>query len=284
MALELESQLTAAHSADIAQGQRFQFGKNWASFLRHLDERRIKTAEESLQRMLGLTSLHGLKFIDIGSGSGLFSLAARRLGANVFSFDYDPQSFHCTQELRSRFFPDDPDWRIQHASVLDREYMTKLGTFDIVYSWGVLHHTGQMWQALENVVPLVKPQGLTFIAIYNDQGKKSRRWISLKKTYNRLPPYLRFLIVWPCFLRMWGPRLIRDLFAGAPLRHWRGVDRGMSPWHDLLDWLGGYPFEVAKPEEIFDFYKTRGFELMRLTTQGGDLGCNEFVLRRVKDA
>jgi 2-polyprenyl-6-hydroxyphenyl methylase/3-demethylubiquinone-9 3-methyltransferase len=54
----------------------------------------------------------------------------------------------------------------------------------------------------------------------------------------------------------------------------------MSVWYDLVDWVGGYPFEVAKPEEVFDFYRKRGFELSRLKTSGGGLGCNEFVFIR----
>ncbi len=90
------------HAAETAAGERFGFGANWARFLRHLDEPRIVAAERSLQQMLGLPSLAGLRFLDAGSGSGLFSLAARRLGAEVHSFDYDPQSVACTRELRRR--------------------------------------------------------------------------------------------------------------------------------------------------------------------------------------
>jgi 2-polyprenyl-6-hydroxyphenyl methylase/3-demethylubiquinone-9 3-methyltransferase len=56
--------------------------------------------------------------------------------------------------------------------------------------------------------------------------------------------------------------------------------RGMSYWHDLVDWIGGYPFEVATPEAIFDFYMARNFELIALKTCGGRCGCNEFVFRR----
>lgn len=276
----MRNELTAEHATEVSAGQRFEFGKNWRSFLGTLDPSRITATEESLRRMLGLNSLAGKRFVDVGSGSGLFSLAARRLGAQVFSFDYDPQSVACTAELRRRFFTDDPQWTVQHGSVLDPAYLATLGRFDIVYSWGVLHHTGAMWKALENVVPLVAANGLLFIAIYNDQGKTSARWLRVKQRYNRLPPGLRFLVVWPNFCRMWGPRLIRDLLKGHPLRSWNDPGRGMSAWHDVLDWLGGYPFEVAKPEQILDFYRARGFELIRMTTQGGDLGCNEFVFAR----
>src|SRR5688572_25375759 len=133
---------------DAQAGSRFEFGANWLRFLAVVDDRRIAEAESSLMHMLGVEELTGQTFLDIGSGSGLFSLAARRLGASVHSFDYDPQSVACTTELRRRYCPNDPQWRVQRASVLDDEFMHGLGTFDIVYSWGVLHHTGQMWRAL----------------------------------------------------------------------------------------------------------------------------------------
>ncbi|MEO8099710.1 MAG: class I SAM-dependent methyltransferase [Acidobacteriota bacterium] len=270
------------HSQEVASGQRFEFGANWSRFLELLDEDRILAAEESLRKMLGVQNLTGRSFIDIGSGSGLFSLAARRLGARVHSFDYDPKSYACTKELQRRFFSGDPQWVVESGSVLDPAYLARLGTFDIVYSWGVLHHTGSMWEALKNVEPLVAPSGLLFIAIYNDQGKPSRRWLTVKKAYNRCPKQLRFVVLGPAFLSLWWRRLLKGTLQGQPLKYWTAAQagRGMSHWRDVVDWVGGYPFEVATPEEIFDFYHQRGYTLTRLTTQAGDLGCNEFVFRK----
>lgn len=270
------------HAAEVAQGQRFEFGQNWSRFLGSLNDDRIAQAEVSLKERLEAPDLRGKRFLDVGSGSGLFSLAARRLGASVHSFDYDPKSVACTQELRRRYFPDDPQWRVEEGSALDADYLKALGRFDVVYSWGVLHHTGAMWQALENVVPLVAPGGTLFIAIYNDQGYGSLLWTAVKKVYNRLPKPLKFVMLWPSFLYLWGPASLLDLLRGRPFRKWRnyGAERGMSPWWDVVDWVGGYPFEVAKPEEIFEFYRQKGFHLTQLITCGGKLGCNQFVFRR----
>lgn len=188
----------------------------------------------------------------------------------------------CARELQERYFAGDPDWKVEEGSALDPGYLSRLGQFDIVYSWGVLHHTGQMWNALTNVEPLVKPEGKLFIAIYNDQGKPSRRWTTVKKLYNRFPPAFRFMVLWPAFLKLWWRPLLKDLVLGHPFRSWRDYKklRGMSAWRDVVDWVGGYPFEVAKPEEIFDFYRDKGFELEQLHTECGSLGCNEFVFRR----
>src|SRR5438876_9016826 len=140
----------STHAIEIARGERFEFGKNWSRFLILLDEPRIVRAEQSLKQMLEIENLEGRSFLDIGSGSGLFSLAARRLGARVHSFDYDPHSVACTKELRRRYFNNDPDWRIEEGSALDADYIKSVGPFDVVYSWGVLHHTGAMWTALDN--------------------------------------------------------------------------------------------------------------------------------------
>ena len=157
----------AASSHEITDRERFAFGENWRRFLAILKEKHIQQAEDSLRRMLEISDLRGKTFLDVGCGSGLFSLAARRLGARVHSFDYDPESVGCTQELRQRYFPQDPDWRIEEGSVLNNNYLAGLGHFDVVYSWGVLHHTGAMWRALENVAGSVARGGKLFIAIYN---------------------------------------------------------------------------------------------------------------------
>ena len=278
----VESDLTVAHTTEVKRGERFEFGRNWRRFLKTLDDERIEVAESSLAEMLGLQSLKGLTFLDIGSGSGLFSLAAYRLGAHVHSFDYDPQSVACTEELRERYFPRQTDWTIERASVLDADYLEGLGTFDIVYSWGVLHQTGQMWKALGQVAGRVKEAGQLFISIYNDQGGKSNRWRMLKRFYNRSPRWIRFPIVlavgsyWE--IRAALIRLVR-FQNPLPFADWarKKQARGMSVWHDLVDWVGGYPHEVAKPEEILDFFSERGFTLLRLTSDGGGHGCNEYV-------
>ena len=270
------------HAQEVVSGERFEFGANWSRFLRLLDDRRIASAEQSLKQYLGVETLAGKRMLDAGSGSGLFSLAARRLGARVHSFDFDPSSVACTRELRRRYFPDDENWTVEEASVLDPQYLSSLGRFDIVYSWGVLHHTGKMWDALGNVAPLVAEGGRLFVAIYNDQGKFSRRWLAIKRFYNKTPPALRPLVSGAVCIQQWWRRWAKDLLRLRPFATWReyGKERGMSAWRDIVDWVGGYPFEVAKPEEIFDFYRARGFRLVKLATAGGSFGCNEFVFEK----
>ena len=274
----------STHAIEIAHGERFEFGKNWSRFLNVLDEQRIARAEESLKQMLEVDDLEGKSFLDIGSGSGLFSLAARRLGARVHSFDYDPHSVACTKELRRRYFNNDSAWRIEEGSALDAGYLKSLGAFDVVYSWGVLHHTGDMWRALDNAQLAVKAGGKLFIAIYNDQGSKSARWKWAKKTYNDLPPFLKTPFAIAAMAPEETKAILRSLLSLRPrdyLRSWTSYDqnRGMSRWRDIIDWVGGYPFEVAKPDEIFNFYRARGFQLTRMTcTRGG--GCNEFVFTK----
>jgi 2-polyprenyl-6-hydroxyphenyl methylase/3-demethylubiquinone-9 3-methyltransferase len=260
-----------SHSEEIKKGHRFEFGANWSRFLKLLDDEKICAAEGSLRSMLGVTSLEGKTFIDIGSGSGLLSLAAKRLGARVFSFDYDPKSVACTAELRRRYYPESSDWQVEEGSALDPDYLGKLGRHDIVYSWGVLHHTGEMWRALGNVAPLVRENGRLFVAIYNDQGWISNYWRCVKRFYNSnvLGKAGMVLLHTPYLL---GLRFLVRALSGR-----LSVERGMSLWYDMLDWLGGYPFEVATPEQVILFYKYKGFVLENLKTTRGRHGCNEFV-------
>jgi 2-polyprenyl-6-hydroxyphenyl methylase/3-demethylubiquinone-9 3-methyltransferase len=180
--------------------------------------------------------------------------------------------------MRRRFSGENPIWTVERGSALDQAYLESLGRFDIVYAWGVLHHTGAMWRAMELMTGLVAPGGLLYIAIYNDQGWRSRGWRLVKRAYNLLPKRLRFLVIAPVLMGLWGALALRDLGRARPFATWREYSstRGMSPWHDLIDWVGGYPYEVARPDEVVGFYRDLELELRAIRRTGG-LGCNEFT-------
>jgi 2-polyprenyl-6-hydroxyphenyl methylase/3-demethylubiquinone-9 3-methyltransferase len=274
---------------------RFAFGANWWRFLSRLTESQIATAEESIQALFHRERLDGLTFFDVGCGSGLFSLAANRLGAKVLSIDFDPQSVACAEELRNRY-GSGAGWEIAQGSARDPDFMASHGTFDVIYSWGVLHHTGDMWTAIDITSKAVKPGGHFCLSIYNDQGAWSDRWKFVKKSYVAAPSFLKPLIVlavaagYECYaipintLRS----ITRVLRLKNPLPPWQEwfrsrfgqKERGMTYWTDMVDWVGGWPFEVAKPEEIFRFLRDRGFILTEMTTVGGRLGCNQLVFRK----
>ena len=276
------SVLTA--SDEVARGERFAFGKNWQQFLRMIDDTRIRQAEVSLAQMLREPSLAGRTFLDIGCGSGLFSLAARRLGATVHSFDFDTDSVACAAELRRRYFPGDPEWTVEQGSVLDERYLASLGTFDVVYSWGVLHHTGRMWEAIDAACRRVGPGGKLFIALYNDLGTRTKRWHGIKRVYNGLPQFLRPLFTAAVMAPEEAKAFVRAVLRGRPTSYlglWTQYnDRGMNRWRDMVDWVGGYPYEVATPEAVFEFCRKRGFGLLNLRCGGVGLGCNQFVFER----
>ena len=274
--------------------ERFEFGKNWTSFLATLDEDRITRACESIVSLLGLDQstqrpLEGQTFLDLGCGSGLFSLAAYRLGANVTSIDFDHQCIACTEELRVREDASRERWVLRQGSAIDATWMQALGRFDVVYSWGVLHHTGEMDRGLELAAGRVAPAGTLAVAIYNDQGGASRRWLMIKKIYHRIPRLLRPLWV-TAVASIYECRFaLARLAAGRnplPLADWKAKrkDRGMSAWHDWVDWIGGLPFEVATPEGIILPMIRRGFRLLNLSTVGAGWGCNQYVFVRSDSA
>ncbi|MBI3168591.1 MAG: methyltransferase domain-containing protein [Chloroflexi bacterium] len=264
--------------------ERFPFGENWLNFLNVLSDEHIVEAERSLRAFLGDYDLKGKRFLDIGSGSGLHSLAARKMGADVVSFDYDPQSVACTKELKSRYFPNDEIWKVNPGSILERSFIESLGEFDVAYAWGVLHHTGVLWQALYNAQIPVRQGGLLFVAIYNDQGIISSLWKIVKRFYcsGWFGRMLMSMIFYPIFFL--SGLLIDLIHLQNPATRYREHKkyRGMSLLHDWRDWLGGYPFEPAEPGRIINFYKNLGFELVHLQPTGHGFGNNQFLFRRVK--
>jgi len=224
------------------------------------------------------------KFIDIGCGSGLFSLSARNLGAKVFSFDFDEFSVWCTENLRERFNFVDENWVVRQGSIIDREFVNSLGKFDIVYSWGVLHHTGKMWSAIDNAIHLVDNKGTLFISIYNDQGLKSHFWWVIKWLYNYLPKLLKkpfayitsFLIIFIMLVKY--TLKLKPMVILGPMFNYK-KKRGMDYMTDIIDWYGGFPYEFANYDYLINYIEDKGFKLKN-SKRTTSHGCNEIVFTK----
>jgi len=264
----------------MAEEKTFSFGKNWQNFLRRINKERRQDARLSITEFMGLRDLRGKTFLDAGCGSGLFSEAAFNLGADkIMSIDIDPFSVACCEYLHEKA-GGPANWEARQGSVLDLNFLAGLGRFDIVYSWGVLHHTGRMWDAIRNTARLVKEGGLYYIAIYNkvETGRTSEFWLKVKKLYNRSSDAgkrgLEFLYMALFFLR----RLARFQNPISEIMNYRATHRGMSWKIDITDWLGGYPYEYASAEEVFHFVKAQfpDFNLVNLKT-ADNVGANWFV-------
>lgn len=266
------------HDKDVV----FPFGKNWQRFLSSIGEEQIGQACQSLKSFMEVPNLADKSFVDIGCGSGLFSYAAFLLGARqIVSIDIDPFSVSCVQYLHEKA-GQPSHWTIHQGSALDAKFLSELGTFDIVYSWGVLHHTGRMWQAVKNSAGLVSAKGLYYIALYNKvEGRfGSRMWMRIKRFYNVSPKPVKWLIqLLFILIRHVGRNILRLKNPFEVLRNF-GAGRGMRWRSDMIDWLGGYPYEYATVEEVFAFMK-KGFPLFTLInikTEPG-LGNNWFLFR-----
>ena len=281
----IDARTVDAHATEVARGERFEFGRNWTRFLGVVDLNRIQHAQDSLSELLGRDSLTGKQVpgYRVGQRTLQSGRAPARCAGRVVRLRpaVGRRDSRAEAPLRCQTIPTGVSSRVRSWT---KGYVGSLGSFDVVYSWGVLHHTGAMWRALDLAQRLVNDEGLLAIAIYNDRGSQSARWRHIKRTYSRLPRVFKtpFAALVSAPEEMKG--LVRSILTGRPgdyVRSWTQYDtrRGMSHWHDIIDWVGGFPYECARPDTIFSFFKQRGFTLERLTI-GGGLGCSEYVFRR----
>lgn len=263
--------------------KKFNFGKNWIRYSKQINDERLDIAKKSVINLTGFSSFKNKKFIDVGSGSGIFSLAAKRLGAKVYSFDYDENSVLCTLNLKIKY-GNSQQWTVKRGDILDINYIKSLGKFDIVYSWGVLHHTGNLQKSMRHIDLLVKNKGgLLCLALYN-KGNYVNIWSHVKRAYVSSPFLIKGAIILGSLLFIYTPLIFKKLFRFQnPLELFtmQTKNRGMTFWNDLVDWVGGWPYETLKPEEVIIFYKNIGYDLEKLETVGGSLNCNQFVFKKV---
>jgi len=248
--------------------ERFAFGQNWKGFIeKSFSAERVAVAKTKLLETLQLPDLQGKTFLDVGCGSGIHSLAALQAGADkIVSFDYDPDSVATSTSLKD-LVGNPPHWEIMRGSVLDRSFITALGKFDIVYSWGVLHHTGHMWDAIRNVGIPVAADGALFIALYSYTTYQDfallgsptpEEWLDVKERYNRSTARQKRVMEWQYVL---GPRWYLPWMAAINYLRFKRSEaryiesRGMEIWTDVRDWLGGWPMEFVNELELLRFAK-----------------------------
>ena len=263
-------------------GTHFAFGKNWRNYAATIDEPRILSAMDKMRALLGRDSLEGLSFVDIGCGSGIHSLAALRLGARkLAAYDFDPISVETTRALLSANAPAG-NWSCEVCSVFDLP-ASLARSFDVVYSWGVLHHTGDMWTAITRAAELTAPGAIFAVALYY-KTPLCGLWKIEKRVYSKLPAPLQF----PILAMYSGLDLLRLAVRGHnPISHVKNYQqkRGMNFWHDEHDWLGGYPYESASRQEVIDFMAKLGFSFVQAFRTESSLGitgtgCAEYLFKR----
>jgi 2-polyprenyl-6-hydroxyphenyl methylase/3-demethylubiquinone-9 3-methyltransferase len=266
----------------LIEKKRFEFGKNWIFFVeRDFSRERCEIAKSRLLAFAGLKTLQGYRFLDVGCGSGIHSLAAVEAGAEeVYSFDCDPNSVAATKLIKSKRNLTDK-WTVEVGDALNTEYLTGLGKWNFVYSWGVLHHTGSMWEAIKNVQDLVEDEGLFYLALYSkdaDFQPSKEFWIEIKQEYIRSKPLTRKMMGWWYVWRFIMGERFKNIFKFIERARDYKKRRGMSIMRDIHDWIGGWPMEYAGDQETVDFLEERyGFKLVNV-----DVGqaCSEFLFKK----
>lgn len=251
----------------------FSFGKNWKEYLKTVDKAAIDRAKDDIDEWLDNNYVSGKTVLDIGSGSGIHSLAFLLLGAaSVYSFDFDQYSVEATKALWGQK-GSPKNWIVSHGSILDKDYLNYLSDgFDIVYSWGVLHHTGSMWEAIDNSINLVRPGGILWLSLYA-KGPRYAKDLLVKQRYNSASDFGKQLMV----ARRIGRLMLSSLrHMKSPLAWNEQRSRGMNVYHDIVDWLGGLPYEVASEDEVLRVCRRNGLFLERIRVRG-DGGCSIYV-------
>ncbi len=252
----------------------FDFGKNWQEFSEDsLDDERFLEVQKSVGDLVGVERIENKTFLDIGCGSGIFAISAKKLGASkVVGFDVLKSSVESAKANKDKFAKDESiDFFEQ--SILKEGY-DQFGKFDVIYSWGVLHHTGNMWKAIKNAMELVDKNGVFVIAIYNKHWT-SPVWRIIKWLYNKSPKFFKLIMIWIFYVVIAAAK-----FLVTGKNPFKKKKRGMSFYYDVVDWVGGYPYEYASKKELVDFFEKNNFKLEKFVKAEVPTGCNEFVFKK----
>jgi 2-polyprenyl-6-hydroxyphenyl methylase/3-demethylubiquinone-9 3-methyltransferase len=260
---------------------QFDFGQNWKEFSENaLTDEKIHEARVALQDLLD-EDIAGKTFLDIGFGQGMSLLLATERNAVTYGCDINPKCKQVLDANKARFFPSlsDRDVPCVVGSILERSVVEALaaksttGAYDVVHSWGVLHHTGDMTRAIEHAASLVRKDGLFVLALYNRHWTSST-WLAIKWLYCKSPEFLQRAFIAIMYPVIWLAKFI--VTGKSPMRQQRGMDF----MYNVIDWVGGYPYEYESITETTQRMKKLGFELVKAVPAEVPTGCNEFVFRR----
>lgn len=260
----------------------FKFGENWSSYSDLINEDRIRSSVEGLQKLLGDNGVLEKRFLDIGCGSGLHSFAALLLGAKeIVATDLDSDSVKTTEKVLAKHGAGKP-YRVMRISVFDLPDQLK-PDFDVVYSWGVLHHTGAMVEAISRAAAMVVPNGLFVFALYRKTPycglwRAEKKWYSKASLRQQEIARTIYILFFRLGLCLTGRSFKRYVAEYKKMR-------GMEFLHDVHDWLGGYPYESISPPEVDRLLREHGFALVRRFTRPGltavlGSGCDEYVYQK----
>jgi len=258
--------------------KKFSFGKNWQNFNKNITNKNINNSIKYFKNFTKFVNLKNKTFIDVGCGSGINSLLAIKLNAKkVLSIDIDENSVSACKLLRKKYKISNKNWIIKQVSILDTSKIKKLGKFDFIYSWGVLHHTGDMNKAFDNLFLLAKKKSYIYVSIYN-KYLTSNTWKIIKYFYASSNNFIK-KIMEKIYITIYYIGLNLNKYSIKEYKKSFVLKRGMSFRHDIIDWLGGYPYEYLSFEDLSAIFFKKGYSILSFKKSNG-VGCNEIFVKR----
>jgi SAM-dependent methyltransferase len=217
-----------------------------------------KSSEEQFVQKTGFTQneLRGKLVLDAGVGAGRYADVVSRWGADVVGVDLS----YAVDAAYQNFVDRSNVW-IMQADIGKLPF--KPGSFDAIFSIGVLHHTPNTETHFKKLVPLLKPGGAIAVWVYPNEGDYlvRKEWI---RFVNKIPP--RMFYEWCRWFVPWAQQRLDRPAVGILRRVFPFSSQGLGLENDILDTFDGYSptyHGVHAPEEVEGWFREIGLADVR---------------------
>ena len=211
----------------------------------------------------------GKKVLDAGSGSGMVSIAFAVMGASVTGVDITSK---CIENGRKRAKAFGVECRFVQS---DLTMLDLHEDFDIIYSWGVLHHTADAKASFFRLVEHLRPGGEIIIAVYLRTAFSSF-WNFSRVFYQSSPGFAKTAFRRSASVLLNGYDAVRK----ALMKKERYMLRGTSNEELVNDWFGVPHRTFHTYTEVYEWFREKGLDYRLVNPATGRFkSTSNFVVR-----